>query len=79
VRGERFEAVVTACVKAGGFRYMLTQEENELLTRVGPGTPCGDLLRRYWMPCALARDLTPAQPTRFVRLLGEMIMDAPDF
>ena len=29
---------------------MLTKEENERLTRVGPGTPCGELLRRYWQP-----------------------------
>lgn len=29
---------------------MLSKEENELLTRAGPGTPCGDLLRRYWQP-----------------------------
>jgi 5,5'-dehydrodivanillate O-demethylase oxygenase subunit len=29
---------------------MLSQEENEILTRVGPGTPCGDFLRRYWHP-----------------------------
>ncbi len=29
---------------------MLTAEQNELLTRVGPGTPCGDMMRRYWQP-----------------------------
>jgi hypothetical protein len=29
---------------------MLTPEENELLTRVGPGTPAGAMLRRYWWP-----------------------------
>jgi 5,5'-dehydrodivanillate O-demethylase len=29
---------------------MLSQEENEILTRVGPGTPCGEFLRRYWHP-----------------------------
>ena len=50
---------------------MLTQEENELLTRVGPGTPCGDLLRRYWYPVAVAKELTDEHPTKFVRLLGE--------
>jgi 5,5'-dehydrodivanillate O-demethylase len=27
---------------------MLTIAENEMLTRVGPGTPCGELMRRYW-------------------------------
>ncbi|HEY7064895.1 MAG TPA: Rieske 2Fe-2S domain-containing protein [Chloroflexota bacterium] len=50
---------------------MLTAEENEVLTRVGPGTPAGELLRRYWYPVAFAADLSPEQPTRFVRLLGE--------
>jgi 5,5'-dehydrodivanillate O-demethylase len=50
---------------------MLTAEENELLTRVGPGTPAGELLRRYWYPVAFAMDLTPERPTQFVRLLGE--------
>ncbi len=50
---------------------VLTREENERLTRVGPGTPAGELLRRYWHPIAIARELTPQQPTRFVRLLGE--------
>jgi 5,5'-dehydrodivanillate O-demethylase oxygenase subunit len=50
---------------------MLTKEENEVLTRVGPGTPCGELLRRYWHPVALAKDLTPENPTKFVRLLCE--------
>src|SRR5256885_6085361 len=50
---------------------MLTQEENELLTRVGPGTPGGELLRRYWHPIAVVQDLPQEQPTRFVRLLGE--------
>ena len=50
---------------------MLTQEENELLTRFGPGTPMGDLLRRYWHPVAIARELTEEQPTKFIRVLGE--------
>jgi 5,5'-dehydrodivanillate O-demethylase oxygenase subunit len=50
---------------------MLTAEENEYLTRVGPGTPVGELLRRYWHPVAIAADLTPETPTKFVRILGE--------
>ena len=50
---------------------MLTQAENDLLTRVGPGQPAGELLRRYWLPVAIANELTDEQPTRFVRLLGE--------
>lgn len=50
---------------------MLTAEENEILTRVGPGTPAGELLRRYWHPVAIAADLTAESPTKFVRILGE--------
>ncbi len=50
---------------------MLTQAQNDFLTRVGPGQPAGDLLRRYWHPIAIAADLTDSQPTKFVRLLGE--------
>jgi len=50
---------------------MLTREENELLTRVGPGTPAGELLRRYWHPVAVAAELTEENPTKFVRVLGE--------
>lgn len=50
---------------------VLTREENDRLTRIGPGTLAGELLRRYWLPCAPARDLDGEHPTRFVRLLGE--------
>jgi len=32
---------------------MITAEENEMLTKVGPGTPAGELLRRYWHPIAI--------------------------
>jgi 5,5'-dehydrodivanillate O-demethylase len=50
---------------------MLTQEENEMLTRVGPGTPAGELLRRYWHPVAIAAELPEDNPVKFVRILGE--------
>jgi phenylpropionate dioxygenase-like ring-hydroxylating dioxygenase large terminal subunit len=46
-------------------------EENELLTRVGPGTPGGELLRRYWQPAALAEELPMGGAPVPVRLLGE--------
>ena len=39
---------------------MLSKEENELLTRVGPGTPAGEMLRRYWWPIAATVDLDDA-------------------
>ena len=50
---------------------MLTPEENELLTRIGPGTPAGELFRRYWLPVGYPCELTDEQPTKFVRILGE--------
>lgn len=49
---------------------MLSAQDNALLTQVGPGTPMGTLLRRYWMPIAAVAELDDA-PTKRVRLLGE--------
>lgn len=50
---------------------MLSKAENETITRVGPGTPAGELLRCYWHPVALAQDISDEQPTHHVRILGE--------
>ncbi|MEA2640276.1 MAG: hypothetical protein QOF51_1670 [Chloroflexota bacterium] len=50
---------------------MLNQEDNELLTRVSPGTPMGELLRQYWMPFLFDWELTTDGPPERVRLLGE--------
>jgi phthalate 4,5-dioxygenase len=49
---------------------MLTAAQNELLTRTGANTPCGELLRRYWQPVALSEELRDGDPMP-VRLLGE--------
>ncbi len=51
---------------------MLSTKNNELLTRVGPGTPMGEFLRRFWMPALLASELPGPDtgPIR-LRLLGE--------
>jgi 5,5'-dehydrodivanillate O-demethylase len=53
---------------------MLTTEQNDLLTRVGPGTPAGELLRRYWLPVGVAQELTPENPTQIVMILGETLV-----
>ena len=51
---------------------MLTFEENQTLARVGPGTPTGALMRRYWIPSTLSWELPdPDCPPIRVRLLGE--------
>jgi len=51
---------------------MISKEENELLCRTGPGTPMGDLFRRFWLPFALSRELPKPNcaPVR-VRILSE--------
>jgi phthalate 4,5-dioxygenase oxygenase subunit len=50
----------------------ITEEMNERLTRVGPGTPMGEVMRRYWMPACLSKEVgePDGAPIR-VRLLGE--------
>ena len=54
---------------------MVTAEQNEYLTRVGPGTPMGTLFRRYWLPVLLAEELPEPDcaPVR-VKLLGERLL-----
>jgi phthalate 4,5-dioxygenase oxygenase subunit len=51
---------------------MLSVKENELLTRVGPGTPMGEFLRRFWLPALLSDELpeSDGDPVR-TRTLGE--------
>jgi len=51
---------------------MLSREDNERVTRVGPGTPMGAVLRRYWLPALLAEEVPePDCPPARVRLVGE--------
>jgi 5,5'-dehydrodivanillate O-demethylase len=50
---------------------MLTREQNERLTKVGPGTPCGELLRRYWQVACPVGEVLGAQREQRIRILGE--------
>ena len=54
---------------------MLSREDNELLCRVGPGTPMGNVMRQYWIPAALSSELPEPEgsPLR-VKLLGESLV-----
>ena len=57
----------------------LSIQENELLTRVGPATPMGDLMRRYWHPVAAAAELDASSfRTKEVRILGEDLVLCKD-
>jgi phthalate 4,5-dioxygenase len=54
---------------------MLSARDNEILTRVGPNTPMGRTMRRYWLPvCTTAQLPAPdCKPLR-IRLLGEQFV-----
>jgi 5,5'-dehydrodivanillate O-demethylase len=52
---------------------MLSVKENERLTRVGPGTPMGTLLRRYWHPVAASAALDE-NPVQSIQILGESLV-----
>ncbi|MDE1145788.1 MAG: aromatic ring-hydroxylating dioxygenase subunit alpha [Azospirillaceae bacterium] len=49
----------------------MTPEQNALITRSGPDTPLGTLLRRYWQPVALVEELEGPRPAKAVRVLGQ--------
>ncbi|WP_435139561.1 Rieske 2Fe-2S domain-containing protein [Pseudopelagicola sp. nBUS_19] len=50
---------------------MISQEMNDLITQITPGTPAGNLMRHYWHPAALSDELKINRPVVPVRLLGE--------
>ena len=41
-----------------GYHQTAPGASDERLTRVGPGTPCGELLRRFWQPVAKRNDVS---------------------
>jgi phthalate 4,5-dioxygenase len=51
---------------------MLTKEDNELICRTGPGTPMGELFRRFWLPAVQTEEIpeTDSEPLR-IRMLSE--------
>ena len=54
---------------------MLTRAENKLVTEVGPGTPLGEVMRRYWLPACLSDEIAkPDCPPIRVKLLGEELV-----
>ena len=53
---------------------MLSARDNDLLTLTGPGTPMGDLLRRYWIPVVLSTEVAAGGRVKRVQLLGERLI-----
>ena len=50
---------------------MMTQQQNDLLTRTGADSAGGQLLRRFWQPIAIAEELAGARPVKALRILGQ--------
>jgi phenylpropionate dioxygenase-like ring-hydroxylating dioxygenase large terminal subunit len=50
---------------------MISAEENQLLTQTSPGTPCGEMMRRYWQPVALSEELPVGGAPLKVKILSE--------
>src|SRR5579859_7359048 len=53
---------------------MLSHQDNEILSHVGPGTPTGELMREYWMPACLSSELEKDGPPLRLLLLGEKLI-----
>src|SRR5262245_63987615 len=53
---------------------MLSRDDDERLTRTGPGTAMGQLLRRYWIPVLQSPELSPGGRVKRVQLLGERLI-----
>ena len=61
----------------GGYHHREVPGEDEQLTHIGPGTPCGEYFRRFWQPIAFSDDLADL-PVR-LRILGEDLVVFRDF
>ena len=53
---------------------MISAEENQLLTETGPGSACGEMMRRYWQPAALCEELPLGGAPVKVRIMGEELV-----
>src|SRR6201746_1443628 len=53
---------------------MMSQEQNDLITRTGPKDACGKLMRMYWQPAALVDELQGPRPVKAIKLLGENLV-----
>ncbi len=53
---------------------MTSARESETLTRVGPGTQMGEMMRQYWIPAAMSSELEADAPPMRLKLLGEQLI-----
>src|SRR5260370_38171801 len=57
-----------------GSAAMMSQEQNDLITRTGRAEPCGKLMRMYWQPAALVDEVQGPRPVKAIKLLGESLV-----
>ena len=60
-----------------GYYHSDVPKENEELTHIGPGTPCGEYLRRFWQPVTFSDELTDVP--KALKILGEELVIYRDF
>ena len=56
---------------------MLNKIDNETVCRVGPGTPMGRLMREYWVPALLSRELGPRESRKLLCSVGQRFLYLP--
>ena len=61
----------------GGYYHREVPQEDAELTRIGPGTPCGEYLRRFWQPVCYSDDLQDLPVA--LKILGEELVAFKDF
>src|SRR6185312_10867762 len=67
--------ITSSFVQLARGTLMLSQDDNDRLTRVGAGTPMGELMRRYWIPAGFSHHVAkPDSPPVRVKLMGERLV-----
>ncbi|HAC86533.1 MAG TPA: (2Fe-2S)-binding protein, partial [Gammaproteobacteria bacterium] len=56
----------------GGYYQTATPLDDQELTRTGPGTPCGEYMRRFWWPVAMVEQVTDLP--LLIMVLGEELV-----
>jgi len=57
----------------------MDQEENDMMTRVGPGTPAGETLRCYWLPVSFSDEIQTDEPKIVRRLAEDLLLFRDEF
>src|SRR5687767_11010799 len=59
--------------------FAMDNKENDMMTRVGPGTPAGETLRRYWLPVCFSHEIKSDEPKIVRRLTEDLLLFRDEF